>query len=315
MRHFIVPAIAAILSAALIASITGCPAQPGEDSGGASRVITTEGGDAPDGQVTQPTDGVEASGDAEDAAENGGESEPADGEEAGEGENGVDSEPADGDDAGADAADEAGDASAAVVESEKKSPLPPEGELWSYDDLGKNQNEKVNVLIETDKGNIMFEIYPEIAPKTAKGFLDYVNAEFYNGTYFHRIEKGFVAQGGNPLTSKEIEQVGYEAKNWPDSVAEKRRIVDRIGTVPDEKNYASCDIGTISLAKLVAAGYGEEGKAGYKPDSAGAEFFINTAYNDHLNEHFTVFGKVVAGMDVVNSLTKDDVIRTMRALR
>lgn len=307
MRQFLIFSISALIAAVLFASLTACPAKPDGDSEGV-RVITSEGGDTSTGDVIDPAsegDGAtdsdaEADGDSVDGAET--ESDSAEGGEIASG---------DGTQEGGESSNE-GDSAATTG---AMNPFPPEGELWSYDDLGKSQNEKVQVLIETDKGNIMFELYPEIAPNAVKGFLAYVDSRYYDGTYFYRVEKGFVAQGGSPVTSKEIEQLGYGYETWPDSVADKRRIVESAGKIKDEPNYARCDIGTVSLAKLVEPAKEEGGKAGYMVDSAGADFFINTANNDHLNEHFTVFGKVVAGMDVVIGLSKDDVIRSMRVIK
>ncbi len=321
MMRFLTILLTILLSAAAIAALAGCPAQPEGESEGV-RVITSEGGETVDGEVTRPAEGGDGAasgetgeeqpaGDSTDAAEGDGEPDGV----ADEPDTGQDDPEAGGADSGSAADTPVDNGGGGSQSAGGKSPFPAEGELWGYDDLGKNQNEKVQVLIETDKGNIMFELYPEIAPKTVSKFVDYVNSGFYKDTYFYRVEKGFVTQGGNPLTSTEIEKVGYGVSSWPDSAADKKRAAERIGNVPDEKNYARCDVGTISLAKLVEAGYGEDGKAGYKPGSAAYEFFINTANNSHLNDYFTVFGKVVAGMDVVQRLTKDDVIRNMRVVQ
>ncbi len=187
-------------------------------------------------------------------------------------------------------------------------PFPPDGSMWTYDDLGKKQNEKVLVLCETDKGNILFEIYPEIAPNSAKAFLKLVKDEYYNNTYFHRIIKDFVAQGGSPLNSIDLKQYSYNKENWPTKVKEKVALEKGIGVINDEPNYANNDPGTISLAKV---GYDKDT---YKENSAGAEFFINLKFNADLDKHFTVFGKVVSGMDVVKKLSQDDLIRSMREM-
>jgi len=203
---------------------------------------------------------------------------------------------------------EGGTADESETSVEGLNPYPPDGGMWSFDELGKMQNEKILVMIETDKGNILLELYPELAPKSVEGFLAYVNASYYEGVYFHRIIKDFVVQGGCALTSSEIEEYGIDTKNWPAKVKEKVAILDRIGRIEDESNYAMCEPGTVALAKI---GYDKDT---YKPDSARAQFFINIKYNEDLDKHHTVFGKITAGMDIVLKLSQDDIIRSVRVM-
>ena len=135
------------------------------------------------------------------------------------------------------------------------------------------------VELRTSLGTITVELYPERAPVTVKNFLSYVGDGFYNGTIFHRVIDGFMIQGG-----------GFT----PDLNAKATR-----PPIPIEsRNGLRNDAGTIAMART-----GD-------PNSATAQFFINLADNDFLNypgrdgHGYTVFGKVVKGMEVVEKIAK-----------
>jgi peptidyl-prolyl cis-trans isomerase A (cyclophilin A)/peptidyl-prolyl cis-trans isomerase B (cyclophilin B) len=137
------------------------------------------------------------------------------------------------------------------------------------------------VELKTTMGSIVVELYPDKAPLTVENFLQYVKAGHYEGTLFHRVIPGFMIQGG-----------GFTRE-----FAQKP-------TRPPVKNEAGNGLrnepGTIAMARTRA------------PHSATAQFFINVANNESLNFRFptdegygyTVFGKVVSGMDVVNRIVK-----------
>jgi peptidyl-prolyl cis-trans isomerase B (cyclophilin B) len=132
------------------------------------------------------------------------------------------------------------------------------------------------VTIETSKGNISVELDPNAAPITVENFLTYVDEGFYNGTVFHRVIPNFMIQGGG--FSKE---------------GAKKETHDPI--ILESQNGLSNMTGTIAMARTGA------------PNSATAQFFINVADNTFLNYSggnpgYAVFGKVTAGMDVVNEI-------------
>lgn len=158
--------------------------------------------------------------------------------------------------------------------------------LMSADELGSAQQQITRVNLDTSRGSFIIAVYPGIAPHSATNFLQLVNGGFYDGLSFHRVVEGFVAQAG------ELPEGDPRAK------------LDQ--PIPDEINYVHHDPGTISLAKL----YDTDRKQ-YLPDSAGAQFFINLGQNQRLDENFTVFGKVIQGMDVVRKLQVND--RIIRA--
>ena len=135
------------------------------------------------------------------------------------------------------------------------------------------------VLMETSMGNVKIQIDPQMAPISAKNFLDYVKSGFFNGTIFHRVIPGFMIQGG-----------GFTAEMKPK--ATKAPIKNEGG------NGLKNDRGTIAMARTG------------NPDSATAQFFINVVNNDSLNRPspdgfgYAVFGKVTEGMNVVDKIAQ-----------
>ncbi len=138
------------------------------------------------------------------------------------------------------------------------------------------------VELDTSAGVIKVELFPDAAPKTVANFLDYVKAKFYDGTQFHRVINGFMIQGGGftPEFSQKPTRppVPIEAES-----ASKAGLMN----VP----------GTLAMART------------NDPNSATSQFFINVNDNKSLNyapgnPGYTVFGKVIAGMDVVTKIAK-----------
>jgi cyclophilin family peptidyl-prolyl cis-trans isomerase len=139
------------------------------------------------------------------------------------------------------------------------------------------------VELDTTLGKIRIELYPDAAPKTVANFLQYVKDGFYSGTQFHRVIPGFMVQGG-----------GYGA----DYKEKPTRPPVPIESEQSVKAGLSNGVGTVAMART-----GD-------PNSASAQFFINIANNKRLDftsptargYGYTVFGKVVDGMDVVNKI-------------
>lgn len=133
------------------------------------------------------------------------------------------------------------------------------------------------VLFKTTDGDIKVELYPEKAPKSVANFIDYVKSGQYSGTIFHRVISGFMIQGGGFTTT----------------YAEKPT---RAPIPLESKNGLKNTAGTLAMARTS------------DPDSATAQFFINTVDNAALDypngdgNGYAVFGKVVSGMDVVKKI-------------
>ena len=141
------------------------------------------------------------------------------------------------------------------------------------------------VDLRTSAGTIRLELYPAKAPKTVENFLQYVRDGHYNGTTFHRVIDGFMVQGGGFDAS-------FKQKPVRKPIANEAKAAVNAGL----KN----DLGTVAMARTS------------DPDSATAQFFINVNDNAFLNwgdpkgdgVGYTVFGKVVSGMDVVTKIAK-----------
>ena len=137
------------------------------------------------------------------------------------------------------------------------------------------------VEIKTNKGSIIVELNQEKAPNTVANFVKYANDGFYTGTVFHRVISGFMIQGGGLDKNLNEKETRAPIKNEAD-------------------NGLANNIGTIAMART------------NDPHSASSQFFINVANNAFLNHTeksdrgwgYTVFGKVVKGMDVVDKIAK-----------
>jgi len=141
------------------------------------------------------------------------------------------------------------------------------------------------VEFDTSAGKIRVELFADAAPKTVANFLDYVKAKHYDGTQFHRVIAGFMIQGGG--FTPEFRQ---KPTRPPIAIESEASSKAGLTNVP----------GTLAMART-----GD-------PNSATAQFFINVADNKSLNFRspdpqgygYTVFGKVVEGMDVVDRIAK-----------
>lgn len=133
------------------------------------------------------------------------------------------------------------------------------------------------VQLHTSLGDITIELYADKAPKSVENFLTYVKSGFYDGTIFHRVIADFMVQGG-----------GF--------TRDLRQKPTRAAIPIESKNGLSNLRGTVAMARTA------------DPNSATAQFFINTVDNPRLdyagdaNPGYAVFGKVIAGLDVVDKI-------------
>jgi len=140
----------------------------------------------------------------------------------------------------------------------------------------------MHATIHTNKGEFAIEFFDKEVPNTVANFVKLAKTGFYDGVKFHRVIKGFMIQGGDPLT-KDDGQKSRWGTGGPGYTFE-----DELG--PENSNI----IGTISMAN-----------AG--PDTNGSQFFINTNDNTFLNTKHTVFGRVSAGMDTITAIENSPV--------
>jgi len=132
-------------------------------------------------------------------------------------------------------------------------------------------------VITTTEGEMTLEFWPDVAPKTVENFKNLANKNFYDGTAFHRIIKGFMIQGGDPLTK----DAANEAR-WGTG--------DPGYKIKAEFNDRAHVRGVISMARS------------NHPDSAGSQFFICDGDASFLNKQYTAFGKLIKGDDVLTKL-------------
>jgi peptidylprolyl isomerase/peptidyl-prolyl cis-trans isomerase B (cyclophilin B) len=130
-----------------------------------------------------------------------------------------------------------------------------------------------HITINTKYGDILIELYPDSAPDTVANFKVLAASGFYNGLTFHRVEPGFVVQGGDP------DGTGRGGPGY---------------TIHSEFNARKHITGTVAMARTA------------DPNSAGSQFYITLAPQAFLDGQYTVFGQVTQGMDVVNKIKKGD---------
>ena len=134
----------------------------------------------------------------------------------------------------------------------------------------------VKAIVNTNLGNIQFELFSDVAPETVRNFITLAKSGFYDGTLFHRVIPKFMIQGGDPNTKESDKSTwgtggpGYNMKA--------------------EFNSRSHLRGIVSMARSS------------DPDSAGSQFFIVTSDSTFLDREYTVFGQVVDGMEVADKI-------------
>lgn len=145
--------------------------------------------------------------------------------------------------------------------------------------LPDDQIQNKKVVIDTTKGTIEIELWADKAPLSVSNFVYLANKGFYNGLTFHRVEPGFVVQGGDP-SGNGTGGPGYSFK--------------------DEPVQGEYEIGTVAMANSGA-------------DTNGSQFFINLADNSkNLTKSYNLFGKVTKGMDVVSKIAVGDKMTSVK---
>src|SRR5579885_2249336 len=137
-------------------------------------------------------------------------------------------------------------------------------------------------VLDTDRGTIVIELYPAVAPKTVANFEKLSRDGFYNGLTFHRVEPGFVVQGGDPAGN------GTGGPGY---------------TVPAEISQTEKHLrGTVAMART-------SDQVNPERASSGSQFYICLAPAPFLDQQYTIFGGVVKGMDVVDQIKVGDHIK------
>ncbi len=141
------------------------------------------------------------------------------------------------------------------------------------------------VVVETERGTFEFETYPKEAPKTTEHILALVRKRFYNGQRFHRLEPKFVLQVGDPASRDFARKEDWGRGGSGKTVG--------VGEFSKLRTHVR---GAVALAHPVP-GHARDGDS---------QFYITLSATPRLDGNFTVFGKVISGMDVVNKLGVGD---------
>jgi len=136
--------------------------------------------------------------------------------------------------------------------------------------------DKEAAVLQTNFGKIVIEFFPNAAPKHVKNFKQLARSGFYNGTHFHRVIPGFMIQGGDP--------------NSKDNDRSNDGTGDSGVNVPAEFTSISHKRGIVSMAR------------GNDPNSASCQFFIVVKDSNFLDHNYSVFGRVMEGMDVADKI-------------
>lgn len=139
------------------------------------------------------------------------------------------------------------------------------------------------VAVETEKGTFEFETYPNEAPQTVKHILGLISKKFYNGQRVHRVVPGFVIQMGDPQSRDMTKE-------------------DSWGTGGSGKPIGAAEFSKLRthVRGAVAMAYAKD------PRSADSQFYVTLANRHELDGKYAVFGKVIAGMDVVDKIQRGD---------
>ncbi|MBL8861632.1 MAG: peptidylprolyl isomerase [Planctomycetes bacterium] len=139
------------------------------------------------------------------------------------------------------------------------------------DDLARHQ-----VLLRTNRGPLLFDLWPDVAPNHVRNFLDLAASGFYDGTLFHRVSPTFMIQGGDPNTK------GGDPASWGMGAGPR--------TLKREFSAKQHVRGVLSMAR------------GPNPDSATCQFFVMTAPAPSLDGQYTAFGELVEGLPALDAI-------------
>ena len=143
-------------------------------------------------------------------------------------------------------------------------------------------NKRYRAVLKTSQGDVTLDLYPKVAPAAVNNFVFLALNHFYDGTRFHRVIDGFMAQGGDPLSADPAQQA-----RWGTGGPGYQFSAELVSGVRFDK------AGVLGMARSQSL------------SSQGSQFFITVAPADFLSGNYTVFGQVIAGQDVLNRLQRN----------
>ncbi|SDI17124.1 peptidylprolyl isomerase [Aliiruegeria lutimaris] len=139
------------------------------------------------------------------------------------------------------------------------------------------------IIIELKDGNVLIELLPDVAPKHSERMKELARSGAYDGVVFHRVIEGFMAQTGDVQFGKSTGDIRMAGRGGSD-----------LSDLPAEFSKLPHARGTLGAARS------------QNPNSANSQFFINFNDNDFLNGQYTVYGRVIDGMEFVDAITRGE---------
>ncbi len=150
------------------------------------------------------------------------------------------------------------------------------GPAWAEAEKG-TEDKAPRAILKTKFGEMEIVLFPDLAPKHVESFVKLAKSGFFNGTIFHRVIPGFMIQGGDPLTKDPSNRSKY-GTGGPGY------------TLPAEFSRVPHEKGILSAARTA------------DPNSAGSQFFIMVDKAPHLDGQYTIFGEVVKGVEITDTI-------------
>ncbi len=182
------------------------------------------------------------------------------------------------------------------------------------------------VRLTTDAGELLLEMSSDLAPRHVDNFVHLCRSGFYDGTTFHRVIPGFMIQCGDPNSKDDVRgNDGQGGPTWADVLEPgELALVEQVREMLSAKGYAGIDDRALIKAEF-NSGRHERGALSMarsqSPDSGGSQFFICVADTPHLDGKYTVFGRVVVGLDTVDAIvsverdTRDNPLAPLRLVK
>ncbi len=158
--------------------------------------------------------------------------------------------------------------------------------LFFFSFINNSYSEEVTMILKLKNGNVVIELFPDVAPKHVERFTTLAKEKKYDGVVFHRVIDGFMAQtgdvkfGNSNSENFDLRKAGTGGSDYPDLKSE-------FSDIPHER-------GTLSMARSA------------DPNSANSQFFICFKAASHLDRQYTVFGKVIEGMEFIDLIKKGE---------
>jgi cyclophilin family peptidyl-prolyl cis-trans isomerase len=163
--------------------------------------------------------------------------------------------------------------------------------LWWVSAVAGQSSPAPVIVVETSKGTFSFDTYPDEAPQTVRHIVELVRSGFYDGQRFHRVVPGFVVQWGDPQSRDRTKEA-----SWGRGSAASSGKPIGFAEITKKRTHTKGAVGVSHFGN---------------PTLADSQIYVTLAKRDDLDRKYAVFGHIVSGSDVVDSLQQGDVINRM----